>query len=61
MLTTNNDGRIYTYVVELDVTVGATGVTADGAPVLTKIDDSEPCVRATNTTSSSRPPSSAAA
>ena len=41
MLATNNNGRIYTYVIELNVTVGATGVIASGEPAITKIDDSD--------------------
>jgi len=41
MLCTNNNGRIYTYIVELNVTVSASGVAAAGAPQVTKIDDSD--------------------
>lgn len=41
MLCTNNNGRIYTYVVELNVTVSAHGVAANGSPQITKIDDSD--------------------
>jgi hypothetical protein len=41
MLCTNNNGRIFTYVVELNVTVSAGSVVAAGAPSITKIDDSD--------------------
>lgn len=41
MLCTNNNGRIYTYIVQLNVTVSATSVAAAGAPQVTKIDDSD--------------------
>jgi len=41
MLATNNNGRIYTYVIEMNVTVSLHGVVAAGAPVITKIDDSD--------------------
>ena len=41
LLATNWEGRIYTYLVQLNVTVGATGVTAAGAPSLVLIDDSD--------------------
>lgn len=41
MVVTNNNGRIYTYVVELNVTVAGASVVAAGAPRLTAIDDSD--------------------
>ena len=41
MLATNNNGRIYTYIIEVNVTVSASAITADGAAQVTKIDDSD--------------------
>ena len=41
MLVTNNNGRIFTRIVELNVTVALTGVVAAGAPQLTEIDVSD--------------------
>ena len=41
MLATNNNGRIYTYIIELNVTVTLHGVVASGDPQITKIDDSD--------------------
>lgn len=41
MLATNNNGRIYTYIIELNVTVSLHGVAPAGAPQITKIDDSD--------------------
>ena len=39
LLATNFDGVIYTYLVQLNVTIGATSITAVGAPELVQIDD----------------------
>ena len=39
MLATNNNGRIFTYLIELNVTVDADGMAAAGTPVYTQIDD----------------------
>ena len=41
MLATNNNGRIFTYIIELNVTVSLHGVAPAGAPQITKIDDSD--------------------
>ena len=41
MLATNNNGRIYTYIIELNVTVSLHGVSSSVPPQITKIDDSD--------------------
>lgn len=41
LLATNNNGRIYTYVIELNVTLAGDVMTMVGAPVFTPIDDSD--------------------
>ena len=41
MLATNNNGRIFTYIIELNVTVSLHGVAPSGVPQITKIDDSD--------------------